>query len=160
MLRDKKCSWICTGNTRTWLVARGRWFALWRLATNTPSSVFGNPRTIKPPPPCNPFHQSFAVIKRFLSDFTWPTFSTEPSAHLIMRESVKLLNIAAPGWKSRLFDVDVVDVDTSWSWRDCEVGRWVRRGFYWREEKAFNSWDCRRIERKIPDARKPDVAYW
>jgi len=57
------------------------------------------PRTTKPPASCtsrNPFHQSFADIKRFPSGFTWPTFSTEPSAHLTIREFVDLLNIAAP----------------------------------------------------------------
>ena len=39
----------------------------------------------------NPFHQSFAVIKRFPS----ATFNPEPSAHLTTSEFVYLLNIAA-----------------------------------------------------------------
>lgn len=94
-----------------------------------PVHFVGNPRRTKPCTSCNPFHQSFAVIKRFPSGFTWPTFNIEPSAHLTTSEFVDLLNIAAPGWEGRFADVAVVVVK-SWSWRDCEVGRWVKRGFF------------------------------
>ena len=85
----------------------------------------------------NPFHQSFAVIKRFPSGFTWPTFNTEPSAHLTTSEFVYLLNIAAPGWNGRLVIITVVVVK-SWSWRACELGRWMKRGFF-RGRKGIKS---------------------